>query len=115
MDIKKELQTKMEDVVTITLEKEVIKECLDEYLDKEFNLKNIRYRFERAGMEDDFVCVEFEDEDVSEIINGCNVIEDSILYSLNKTKSSETLCVFCSTISSVEFIHVMISRKLLED
>lgn len=115
MNIKKELQKKMKDMITITLEERIIKECVDEYLDKVYNLKDTKYKLERAGLDTDLVYVIFEDEDLYEIVDGCYAVEDAILYNLCETRETATVCVFCSEVGSTDFIHVMISRDLLED
>lgn len=115
MNIKKELQRQMKDVVTITLKEEIIKDCLNDYLEKRFNIKNTKYKLKRTGLDNDLIYVVFEEEEIYERVNGYDAIENAILYNLNKIREDGIICAFCSDINSTEFIHVMISTKFLDD
>lgn len=115
-NIKKILQNSLKDMVIIPVQEEHIRECVDNYLKSNFDIREKEYKIQKISDESDIVTITFNDENIEEkMCEESDIIENSILNELGKTQEVGTIRAFCSDPYSTEFINIMISVNLLEE
>lgn len=118
-NIKKALKKQYSTLVGLTIEEYYVKDCLNNFLKKEFDLDTPTYYFSCSSEDSDLLDINFKDFDVADIIEekyplNSDLIGQAILSELG-ADCSETIGVYCPNLYSTEYLMIMISPHLINN